>query len=67
MSVNEIETAITKLTSDDLAELMGWLEDYHAKVWDKQIEEDLETGRLDAVLAEVDREYQAGFSLEFKL
>ena len=38
MSVTEIETAITRLTSDDLAELMRWLEDYHAKLWDKQIE-----------------------------
>jgi hypothetical protein len=29
-------------------------------MWDKQIEEDLEAGRLDAMLAEVDEEYQAG-------
>jgi hypothetical protein len=29
-------------------------------MWDKQIEQDLETGRLDALLAEVDQEYAAG-------
>jgi hypothetical protein len=62
MSVTEIEAAITELTSDDLAELMSWLENYHAKLWDKQIEQDLETGRLDKVLAEVDREYEAGLA-----
>ena len=33
-----------------------------AQLWDKQIEEDLETGRLDALLAEVDDEYEAGLA-----
>ena len=67
MSVTEIETAITQLTSEDLDQPVNWLENYHARLWDKQIEKDLETGRLDTVLAEVDREYEAGFRLEFKL
>lgn len=57
MSVKEIEIAITQLPSADLDELMTWLENYHAEMWDKQIEDDLEAGRLDALLAEVDREY----------
>lgn len=59
MSVTEIKTAITELAGDDLAELMSWLESYQAKLWDKQIEEDLEAGRLDTVLAEVDEEFSA--------
>jgi hypothetical protein len=60
MSVTEIEAAITELTTKDLDELISWLEEYHAGIWDRQIEEDLEAGRLDAVLAEVDKEYEAG-------
>ncbi len=60
MSIKEIEIAIARLPAIDLAELMVWLENYHAQVWDKQIEEDLEAGRLDALLAEVDKEYGAG-------
>jgi hypothetical protein len=60
MSVTEIQAAIIELTGDDLADLMNWLEDYQAKLWDKQIDEDLQAGRLDAVLAEVDQEYEAG-------
>lgn len=39
---------------------MAWLEEYHAQAWDNQIEDDLETGRLDQLLSEVDREYDAG-------
>lgn len=62
MSVTEIEAAITKLASGDLAELMSWLEAYHAKVWDKQIADDLDSGRLDTLLADVDREYEAGLA-----
>jgi hypothetical protein len=62
MSVKEIEAAITRLPAKDLAELMAWLQEYAAQVWDKQIEEDLEAGRLDALLAEVDKECQAGLS-----
>ena len=58
--VKQIERAITQLSAKDLAELMSWLEDYHAQVWDKRIEEDLKTGRFDALLAEVDEEYEAG-------
>jgi hypothetical protein len=57
MSVKEIEIAIARLPSADLDELMTWLEDYYAEMWDKQIEDDLEAGRLDALLAEVDEEY----------
>jgi hypothetical protein len=60
MGVKQIERAITQLQPKDLAQLMSWLEDYHAQVWDKRIEEDLEAGRLDALLAEVDEEYETG-------
>ena len=60
LSIKEIEIAITQLPATELAELMAWLENYHAQMWDKQIEEDLEAGRLDALLAEVDKEDEAG-------
>jgi len=60
MSVKEIELAITQLPAMDLAELMAWLENYHAQMWDKQIEDDLEAGRLDQLLGQVDQEYEAG-------
>ena len=60
MSVNEIEIAITQLPETELVELMAWLENYYAEMWDKQIENDLEAGRLDALLEKVDKEYEAG-------
>jgi hypothetical protein len=31
--------------------LVDWWHEYQANVWDKEIEDDLDAGRLDAVLA----------------
>lgn len=64
MTVREVETAITQLTAKDLAQWMAWFDNYRAKMWDKQIEEDLEAGRLDAALAEVDAEYKRRIRLD---
>ncbi|PSQ80317.1 MAG: hypothetical protein BRD46_04415 [Bacteroidetes bacterium QS_8_68_15] len=60
MSVKEIENAITELSTEDVAELSAWFADYQAKLWDEQIERDLDEGRLDALLEKVDAEYEAG-------
>jgi hypothetical protein len=60
MGVGEIELAIAQLPAKELVELMAWLQNYHGQMWDKQIEDDLEAGRLDRILAEADKEYQEG-------
>ncbi|HID53296.1 MAG TPA: hypothetical protein EYP41_14845 [Anaerolineae bacterium] len=60
MDVKEIEAAIKQLPVNELVELSTWLENYRMQVWDKQIENDLATGRFDRVLAEVDVEYEMG-------
>lgn len=62
MSIKEIEAAIVELPVQEVTELMGWLAERHAQLWDKQIEDDLEAGRLDAVLAEAEKEYKAGLA-----
>jgi len=60
MSITEIESAITKLPAEEVAALMSWLERYHEQLWDKQIANDLESGRLDSLIAEVEEEIEAG-------
>jgi hypothetical protein len=62
MDVKQIEVAILGLPAEDLTELMAWFREYCAQVWDKQIAEDLEAGRLDDLLSEVDKEYEAGLA-----
>lgn len=62
MSITEIEKAIEKLPAEDVSKLMAWFEAYYHQMWDKQIAEDLESGRLDSLLAEVDEEIEAGLA-----
>ena len=62
MSVKDIERAITQLPKNELHELTAWLVDYHHQVWEQQIEDDLDAGRLDALLSEVEKEYEAGLA-----
>ena len=60
MSVQEIERAITQLPPSELTELMTWLENHHHEKWDKQIEDDLDMGRLDSLINQAEAEYEAG-------
>jgi hypothetical protein len=62
MSVSEIEAAITLLPAEKVQELMVWFEDYYHRLWDRQIEADLESGKLDGILAEVDAEIESGLA-----
>ena len=60
MSVLEIETAMQSLSIDELGKLSEKaVELYHAR-WDEQIADDLDSGRLDALLDELDNEYDQG-------
>jgi hypothetical protein len=60
MSIKEIESAIEQLSNKEVSELSVWLADYRASLWDNQIASDLDAGRLDEVLDQVDAEYKAG-------
>ncbi|MFN0022057.1 MAG: hypothetical protein ACKVP0_27730 [Pirellulaceae bacterium] len=53
MSLKEIETEIARLPATEVAELLSWLAEHHARLWDEQIERDLGAGRLDGLLDDV--------------
>jgi hypothetical protein len=52
-TVQEIEAAISKLSETDFAELRGW-------IWERDIENDAVSGKLDYVAAEALHEHQSG-------
>jgi len=62
MTITELEQAVTQLSEKELIRFREWFDEYYAEAWDKQIEEDAKSGRLDDLLAEVDEEYNAGLS-----
>jgi hypothetical protein len=47
-----IERAIAQLPNNEITQLVAWLDDYSHQIRDKQIENDLDAGRIDSVIAE---------------
>ena len=60
MSIKAIESAIARLSPEDLAQLFAWLDQHYADAWDRQIEQDARAGRLDALVDEARRDFDAG-------
>jgi hypothetical protein len=59
-SVNEIEAAILKLSQAELAAFRAWFAEFDAEVWDRRIENDVVSGRLDALADEALDDLRAG-------
>ena len=55
-TLTEIEEAASKLSPEEFAELLRWMREREAAVWDRQIEEDAKSGRLDALHARLQKE-----------
>ena len=60
MSVQELEKAVAQLSAEELHEFAQWFADYHQEEWDKQIAEDSKAGRLDKLIQQAHRDFEAG-------
>lgn len=60
MDVKEIESAICELPPAQVVELAEWFEQFHAQLWDKQIEQDLQSGKLQSLLDEAKQDLESG-------
>lgn len=49
MNLEEIKQEISQLPIEDINKFSQWLDEFKADLWDKQIEEDILAGRLDAL------------------
>ncbi len=59
-TVAEIEAAVRKLSREDLRAFRRWFDDFDAEAWDRQFEEDVKAGRLDALADEALRDLREG-------
>ena len=59
-TIQEIETAVTQLSPEQLADFRAWFTEYDAQKWDAQIAEDATVGRLDALADEALADLRAG-------
>jgi hypothetical protein len=60
VTLHELETVVTSLPPDDLAEFARWFEEFFAEAWDRQIEADIRAGRLDEAARQANAEFDAG-------
>jgi hypothetical protein len=60
MSLAEIKNAIQQLSFEQRAELAAWLHGWNDDEWDEQMKRDIASGKLDALLHEVEEDIKAG-------
>ena len=58
--LEKIEKQITELNAADRDKLLDWLAEFQEQAWDRQIEDDIKAGRLDAIAEEVLADHRAG-------
>jgi hypothetical protein len=46
-TVQEIESAVAHLPDPDLSEFRAWFVQFDAEAWDREFEEDAQSGKLD--------------------
>jgi hypothetical protein len=59
-SVQEIETAVSKLSRGELLAFRNWFSKFDAATWDKQFEEDVAAGHLNSLADEAIRDLREG-------
>jgi len=59
-SVKEIEEAVLRLSAAELAAFRAWFAEFDVEAWDRQIEDDVAAGRLDALADEALEDLRAG-------
>jgi hypothetical protein len=59
-TVTEIQQAITQLSAAEQRQLAHWFEEALEDAWDAQIEKDIQTGRLDDLVAQAEADIAAG-------
>ena len=64
-TVQEIESAITRLKTKDIHAVADWLMDYREKLWDEQIEADAHAGKLDSLVKKAKAGHRAGKTTPF--
>ena len=63
-NVRSIEKAVEALPPAELAEFRRWFAEFDAAAWDRQIEHDAASGKLDQLASEALADFQSGRARE---
>jgi hypothetical protein len=66
MSIEELEEAVCSLKPEEYDSFRVWFADYDMNLWDKQIEKDSKSGRLDSMIHKALEDYNAGRATDLK-
>ncbi|TPI34878.1 hypothetical protein FJW07_24335 [Mesorhizobium sp. B3-1-9] len=58
--LEQIEKSVAELSPDELKAFAAWFEALQADLWDRKIEADAKSGRLDKLVADARAEIAAG-------
>ena len=59
-TVEEIKDAISRLSLSERAQIARWFHGWTDDEWDRQMAGDIEAGRLEGILKQVDQDIRAG-------
>jgi hypothetical protein len=59
-NVKSIEKAVESLPPAELAEFRHWFAEFDAAAWDRQIEQDAQSGKLDQLASEALADFKSG-------
>lgn len=59
-NVEKIERDVQALSPEELAQFRAWFLEYDWAVWDRQLEEDVEAGKLDQLADKALRDHATG-------
>jgi len=60
MSLAELEKAVATLPPEEFSEFSSWFEDFLAEQWEKKLEADVATGKLDSLADKADKDFETG-------
>ena len=63
--VEKLERQVKDLSPEELAAFREWFLAYDWEVWDRQLEQDVAAGKLDALAEKALRDHAAGKSTKF--
>jgi hypothetical protein len=66
MTITDIKKAVENLSITEQKELFYWIDEYRENQWDKQIEVDLDNGKLNKLIAQAKQEFKEGKCQKFK-
>lgn len=64
LEVEQVKTAVMNLSLPELTIFRKWYEEFESQKWDKKIETDIHTGKLDKLADEILKDFDAGLCAE---